>query len=208
MNVFLPNPLLSPNMEFSTALYSLTVKEIKDAIPQHMFCSGEKCSHAKLEEAAYQLPADCCSLLTDVALSKQQRKEIEDEEIVVGTATLLQPLSDSTFFKTMSEDCWWECLSNFIDATGTKALTTASCAICAGMFFIADIQKMLLLELQKKKILSPAKPHPAHVLADGMLLHDGDHRFSTDSSTDSVATDPWSPSPCPTNHLCDDPPQR
>ena len=92
-------------MEFSTALHSLTIKEIKDAVPQHMFCSGEKCSHAKLEEAAYQLPANCRLLLTDVALTKQQRKEIEDEEMVVGTATPLQPLSDSTFFKTMSEDC-------------------------------------------------------------------------------------------------------
>src|ERR1700761_1947963 len=81
-----------------------------------------------------------------------------------------------SFFETVSEEVRCDHLCQFIHTTGKEATSTASCAVCASQFFCHDLSNVKLTDLRTKDKLSPAKPHPAHILTDGMLLH---HSLST-----------------------------
>jgi hypothetical protein len=54
--------------------------------------------------------------------------------IVVDPGRSLPPCSSNVdhFFETVSDECRHKRISDFIGATGTAAIATAICAVCAG----------------------------------------------------------------------------
>jgi hypothetical protein len=56
---------------------------------------------------------------------------------VQHTVPLGAPMS---FFKTVSEDCCWNCIAKFIDGTGCNATAGSVCVICVGSFFHSEIE--------------------------------------------------------------------
>ncbi|KAH9001654.1 hypothetical protein EDB92DRAFT_1762266, partial [Lactarius akahatsu] len=78
------------------------------------------------------------------------------------------------FLHPVSEQCRRDCISKFIDATGNDATATSICAVCAGHFFSTEIGAVKVSDLEQKNKLMLTKPHPAHVLTNGMLLHTSD----------------------------------
>lgn len=175
------------NVDFTTALRSLTMKEIEQAVPPHTFRTVEKRSRSKLEEAAHCL-SDCDrTSLTNAAASKRRRIQEDERDFVMHPESTSHAAFDSHFFETVPEERRQECISAFIDATGSQALSRISCAVCAGTFFSSDVQKMLVTDLREMNKLVPAKPHPSQVLTQAMLLHRGTHSFTTVSGIDSHA---------------------
>ena len=165
--------------DFTSTLRSLTKREIQDAVPIHTFSSAEKRSRSKMEEAAHLLCSDHRFLLADAARLKRRRRDGLERDSIVEPDRVVRSLSDNAFFETVSEECHRKCISKFIDATCSKAVATASCAICARTFFTSDIETMLLSDLPNKNRLAPAKPHPVQVLTNGMLLHRGPNSFTS-----------------------------
>ena len=90
---------MTANVVFEDAVHSLTIKEIRDALPPDTFTSGEKRSRSKLEEAASTLPQDHRSVLVDAARVKRRRLEQPDHEVAVERDETVQPLSDPFFSK-------------------------------------------------------------------------------------------------------------
>ena len=174
------------DVDFSAALRSLTMTEIEDAVPPRTFRMAEKRSRAKLEDAAHLLPVHDRASLADAAMFKRRRTEEHTRERLGPDSPFHSP-RDSLFFETVSEGRRRECISHFIDATGSQALRTASCAVCAGSFFATDLEQVSLAFLQQKNRLTPSKPHPSQVLTEGMLLHRGPHSFDPHPGTDSHA---------------------
>ena len=154
----LSSPVLPPgvwnamtaNDDFTSALRSSPKREIQDAVSIHTFNSAEKRSHSKMEEAAHLLCSDHRSLLADAARLKRRRRDGLERNSIVEPDRVVHSLSDNAFFETVSEECRRKCISKFIDATGSKALATASCAICTGTFFTSNFETMLLSDLQKR----------------------------------------------------------
>ncbi len=166
-------------------LTQLTMKDITHAFPDHTFTPAEKRSRAKLEDAVLDLCEDAHTILRDVAVNKKRKKE---HVITEALEHVHQPSTneEDLFFETVSEDFRQRCIADFIDSTGTAAITTSICAVCAGRFFAFEISEVKLSEL-KKKYLLPSKPHSAHVLTDGMLLHRRPTSFHIDNNGDSFA---------------------
>ena len=157
-----------PSQTLKTSVSQLTVPEIKRALPPFVFSSAEKRSRPKIVEAVYQLPPEQRALVEDAAMRKRRKIETIPD---IDQQHPLSVTDHSDFFETVTEECRQDRISKFIDATGRKALTISVCAVCAGSFFLKELQNMKVSELRSKKILLPSRPHPAQNLTDGMLLH-------------------------------------
>ena len=156
------------------------MKEIEDAVPPCTFRYAEKRSCSKLEEATTSLSVHDRASLAEVAMCKQRRIKEQERGIFADPHPPAQPAFNGHFFEIVPEDCQRQCSSDFIDATGSQALARASCTVCAGTFFVSDVEQMLVTNLQKMNKLTPAKTHAAQVLTEGMLLHCGPLAFTTD----------------------------
>lgn len=161
---------MASELDFTTALCSLTMTEIKDAVPPRTSHMAEKRSRAKLEDTAHLLPVHHRASLADATMFKQRRKEEHTRERLDPDPPIHSP-ADSFFFETVSEECRRECISHFIDASGSRALRTASCAVCAGTFFATDLEQVTIADLRQKNKLTPAKLHPSQVLTESILLY-------------------------------------
>ena len=80
----------------------------------------------------------------------------------------------------MSEECRQKCIADFIDATGSNAVASSICAVCAGTFFNSDLEQVLLSYLRESEKLIPTTFHPSHILIEGMLLHHNPLCYSRD----------------------------
>ena len=65
---------MNSSPDISSVLKCLTMKDIKDALPNHTFSNAEKRSRVKLEEAVSQLPETHQALLRHVAHTKEMQK--------------------------------------------------------------------------------------------------------------------------------------
>ena len=64
-----------------------------------------------------------------------------------------------------------DCMANFIQATGNKALATTICAACAQITTSTKVQDTAIDEIPHRELLAPREPHPAHFICNSMLLH-------------------------------------
>ena len=108
-------------------------------------------------------------------------------------------ITNTFFFETISEQCWQDCIADFIDATGADAMASSICTICAGSFFHSEMDFVSLASLHESGLLVPLTSHPAHILMDGMLLHRNPSCFSLDIAGHSRATVCW---PCLSSLNC------
>ena len=160
------------------------MREIIDVLPFPTFSYKEKRSRRLLEEAVIRLPPDQRALLDQAAIriiySSRNSANVRSAESVPPPTTLDDP--EANFFETVSEKCRRERIAKFIDATGNDATAMATCASCAGNFFVREIYEMKVSDLKMKNALAPSIPHPAQKLTDGMLLHmtTSSHHFDAD----------------------------
>ena len=162
---------MDPLLSVPDILTCLSMREIKESLPRHIFSSSEKRSQAKLHSAVYSLSEDHHAVLSEVARSKKRRLANRDEVTASPVQPVVHRVDEESFFETVSEEVRRNCISNFIDATGREATSSACCAVCAGQFFSKEISRVEVDNLRSKNVLSPTTPHPAHILTDGMLLH-------------------------------------
>jgi hypothetical protein len=133
-----------PVDESSTCVIrSLTKKEIIDSLPSGTFTSAQKRSCATLEKAASSMNVDCHAVLEDVAERKKQKRETDLDESVRNIDTLLDD-DNNTFLQCVSEECERDRISKFIDATGSAAVATSTCAVCAGLYFSKEIKQVTI----------------------------------------------------------------
>ena len=152
-----PPLYMDESLDIPSVLACLTMNDISNTLPAGTLSRAQKRSCAKMEEAVSHLHAEQYSLLEKAAYSKKCRRVEKTEGI--------------SFLQPVSEECRQQCISMFIDATGNKAIATSVCAVCAGRFFDKEVQAIKRIDLQKYDKLSLAEPHRAHILTDGMLLH-------------------------------------
>ena len=171
--------------DYSLLWRKLSMREIVDALPAQTFSSKEKRSRAKLDAAVLNLPLEQRSVLDRVARAKAygfEHPTITDMENDTSTG-----IGDSTFMETVSEECRQDRICRFIDATGNNATATTTCAVCAGTFFNLEIEEVSVSDLRDKQKLQPAKPHPAQVLTEGMLLHSTPSSIHSDPNGSLIA---------------------
>lgn len=157
-------------LDYSSLWRRMSMRQIIDILPVETFSSREKRSRASLDEAVLRLPSDQRDVLDHAAYAKAFWiehpivEERDNEETMISTEYV-------SFMETVSEECRQDHICKFIDATGSTATATSTCAVCAGSFFKLEIEEVSVTDLQEKQLLLPAKPHPAQVLTEGMLLH-------------------------------------
>lgn len=200
------------NFELRVAVKDLTVREILHILPERCFTSAQKRSRPQMEKAIDNFPSTHHELLIGAYRVKRFRTS-EDSPAVTPDAPLqnlsfLQPSESNShatgvtphvpvenpsspeassvdgFFHTVSDDCRKKRISKFIDATGNNALLETVCMVCAGRFKRTDTECVRLSHLEEKNLLSPTRPHDAHVLTNGMLLHRSPrtHAHQTDNA--------------------------
>ena len=162
---------MDPTLSVPDILSCLSMTEIQENLPDHTFSYSEKRSRTKLHSAVYGLSQDHHVVLSNVAQCKKWRPTMRDEITAGSVKPVLRQVDEEDFFETVMEEVRRDCISNFIDATGRKATSTACCAMCAGQFFSNKITQVKVDDLRAKNVLSPTTPHCAHVLTNGMLLH-------------------------------------
>ena len=92
-------------------------------------------------------------------------------------------VDEENFLETVSKDIRRNCISNFIDATGREATSTACCTVCASQYFCKEISEVKVSNLRAKNLLSPTTLHHAHILTNGMLLHRSPSSMHTSTSS-------------------------
>jgi hypothetical protein len=162
---------MDETLSLADTLKCLTMDDIKEALPHNTFSPTEKRSRAKLDEAVWKLSGAHHTVLGEAAESKKRRRLAKHPPPHDKITPTIRDMKDYTFFETVSEEVRRDRLIRFIQATGKEATSTASCAVCAGQFFCHELTDVKLTDLQSKDKLSPTKPHPAHILTEGMLLH-------------------------------------
>jgi hypothetical protein len=155
------------------SLWFLTMEDITKSLPDGTFHYAQKRSHAKLEEAIFELSTENQRALMEVTYRKQFKPSAESD-----IRTVCQNLAmgethniDDLFMQTILEDVCHAQIIKFIDATSCEATMTTVCAVCAGSFFRKDNCSKLIAYLKQKSKLAPCTSHPAHKLTKGMLLH-------------------------------------
>jgi len=101
----------------------------------------------------------------DVQWHRRMERKIADEDQLVEASSV-------EFLHVPSEEVVKECYRQFYDATSSRALVMAVCAVCAREVDLRDTQ-IRTLEFQaipNAHRLRPRTPHPAHDIYKGMLL--------------------------------------
>lgn len=162
----------------------LTMNEMLKAVPHRTFTTSQRRSRAKMEEAISDLPQDKYDLLCGAAVAKKRRLNPEPSPSSLPTRSIetepQTPTEDHRLFETVSEECRQKCIADFIDATGSNAVASSICAVCAGTFFNSDLEQVLLSYLRESEKLIPTTFHPSHILIEGMLLHHNPLCYSRD----------------------------
>ena len=148
----------------------LTMKEIVDALPPETFTLRERRSRASLEDALLGLSVLQQNTLLDVVVAKKRKRSEVDDESLQGALQKRRKVS-TEFPTVVSDECRLSRIAQFIDATGSNAVATSVCTVCAGRFFASELREVSVSHLQEIFLLRPSRTHPAHVLTDGMLLH-------------------------------------
>ena len=77
----------------------------------------------------------------------------------------------SGFLTTTSQSTLDGIISHFINATNNDTLKIVVCGSCAREISADDSEEILLENIPNRHHLIPHKPHPAHELVNGLLLH-------------------------------------
>ena len=77
---------------------------------------------------------------------------------------------DNGFLRAPTHEIVQQCISQFIHRTGNEALSTVICAACAREVALSSSKIMPLGSIPNSIRLRPSRPHPAHVLSNGLLL--------------------------------------
>lgn len=163
---------------------SLSIREILEAVPHRTFKTGERRCRANLEAAIYNLPQETYDFLVGASVAKRRRLEstvVQPHPVLHNDESSSSDDDDKLFFETVSEECRRKCIADFIDATGSQAMASSICAVCAGSFFQSESDFVSLSLLRETGKLKPSTLHPAHVLTEGMLLHRNPCCFSHDN---------------------------
>jgi hypothetical protein len=75
------------------------------------------------------------------------------------------------FMKPQTQEVIHKCIAKFIDPTGNAALACATCVVCAREVVQTDAEVKFIDAIPNQYLLHPSKPHAAHQLTNGMLLH-------------------------------------
>ena len=156
------------------SLRDLTMTDIKNALPEGTFTRSQKRSCAEMEAVVYGMSEESRALVMETAHRKKTKRVHDIENPSQTTSAPASVTDDDDYLRPVSEECRKNCLSKFVDATGTRATRLSVCAVCAGRFFHSETVSMPVSELQRGGKLCPASSHPAHILTDGMLLHQSD----------------------------------
>ncbi|KAF5331245.1 hypothetical protein D9611_013149 [Ephemerocybe angulata] len=79
------------------------------------------------------------------------------------------------FMKCVDRETIDACIEEYTLRTSNDALKEAVCISCERRLFMQDLVECNLEDVPNRRLLAPVKPHPAHVLTDGMLLATGEH---------------------------------
>lgn len=155
------------------AVKHLNMAEIVHALPERCFTSAQKRLRPEMDKAIFDLPSTHHDLLVNAFRAKRLRKTADcATDSTQSAESNTSPLSNApNFFHTVSDECRKERIGKFIDATGNSALEEEICVVCAGRFRHADTEPVKLSDLEEKALLCPTRPHDAHDLTNGMLLH-------------------------------------
>ncbi len=77
----------------------------------------------------------------------------------------------SQFMESPSQDTLNDIISNFIDATGNKALRMVACGSCAREMNMDECDEIAIKDIPNKHHLIPHTTHAAHELIDGLLIY-------------------------------------
>ena len=151
------------SMSSNWTIPCLTMNEMLNTVPHCTFNMSQRRSQAKMEEAISDLPQDKYDMLCGAAAAKKCCIDLEPSSSSSSTNSF-QPdpqikLRDPCLFETVSEECHWKCIADFIDATGSNALASLICAVCADTFFISELDHVLLSYLRECQKLIPATSH-------------------------------------------------
>ena len=181
----MPSRSLCPHVQ---AVNNLTMANVIAAVPPRTFNNSQKRSRANLDSAISNLRQPDYNRLLGASVAKRRRLENTLTETPVVEEHLTVVTDEDHFFETVSDQCHRERITMFIDATGSKVTASAICVVCAGSFFRAEVESVLLHFLQESGKLVPTSVHPHHVLTDGMLLHSNPLCYHTDSAGNSCAS--------------------
>ena len=171
-------------VKLADSLKYLSMKDIEQALPRDTFSSAEKRKRAKMDAAVGELSVAHQNTLEALAHSNKRRRLSERMAPIDDIPPPIHDIPSNSFFETVSEEVRRDRISQFIQATGRDATSFATCTVCVGQFFCNELTEVKLSDLRDKDKLTPTKPHPAHVLTEGMLLHRSlsTFRVSTDGT--------------------------
>ncbi len=84
---------------------------------------------------------------------------------------ITERLLASEFLNTPSQETLNNIISDFIDATGNKALKTVPCGSCAREMNADESNEISLKDIPNSHLLIPHTEHPAHELVHGLLIY-------------------------------------
>ena len=126
--------LLSP-----LSLNTLTKREMIDTLPNIVF-SSQRTRRLDLVEAISNLPEETHTRLEQAAREKKSKRMVQP--LVMNyppPPPLLLLRRISTLYYSLFQTTLCKFHLQFIDETGNGATMTATCAICAGSFFLQEL---------------------------------------------------------------------
>lgn len=160
-------------MRYEEALEALTVKELLRAVGPHLSHSEK---HNRQE--IINVIQECLWMQEEVFNAYEEKKEraIEDQVARLKRCRLdMQGTNvetpDDQFMEHVENEVRDAALSAFIERTGNRALSHATCVVCAGEFSKMETIECNLAELEHKEILSPPRSHARQQFTLGMLLY-------------------------------------
>ena len=170
------------------AVSILNMPDVLHALPPRTFNTSQQRSQAKMDEGINLLPQAEYDLLLGASQSKKRRRETATSSTSGDGSPSSAESQEDFFFESVSDQCRRERVTKFIDATGSDALASAICVVCAGSFLRTEVDSVSLRFLRDTDRLSPALAHSEHILTDGMLLHRNRECYHTDAAGVSCAT--------------------
>lgn len=179
---------MNSTRDITSLLQPLSMRNIISALPRETFTYAERSHRASLLNAVLHLPLPMRKLLEDSAAAKTRTSSTGTDHAVSTPALPFHSnLRPPLFLQSVPELTRRMRIAKFIDATGNRATTTTSpCAVCAGSFFCKDLCEMQVSALARTNLLAPTRPHIAHELTEGMLLHRSPRGFRFDEQGHAV----------------------
>lgn len=118
------------------AVSILNMPDVLHALPPRTFNTSQRRSRAKMDEGINLLPQAEYDLLLGASQSKKRRRETATSSTSGDGSPSSAESREDFFFESVSDQCRRERVTKFIDATGSDALASAICVVCAGSFCV------------------------------------------------------------------------